>query len=164
MTIATIKEYVFSVDTSTDIYNGNSASYTTLLPGRIHNVWGMQLLDISIPGVSNSSYLFLSVQHFNQISSPSGGMNIAFAKIPLNGTGNLNYIDSNGANFAYTRLDNPIATLDRLIVDIKNGQGQVINQYGNNHTFQIKLVTGALSPYGGGSTIQHNGRVLGGTF
>ena len=157
-----LKEYVISVDSSIDIYNGNLSSFTTLLPTRYHNVWAAQLIDVVLPGIPNIFYEYMSLAQFNQISGPSGGVNFAFAKIPLNGSGNVAiFADTNGYNYDYVRLENPIATLDRLRVSFVDGRGNLIPQ-SNGCTFQLRLLTADLSPNGSGSTITQSGRFIGG--
>lgn len=159
-----IKEYVISVDSSIDIYNGNLSSFTALLPTRYRNVWAARLVDVTIPGIANVFYEYINIDGFNQISSPTGGVNFAFAKIPLDGSGNTAvFADTNGYNYDYVLLENPIASLDRLTVKFVDGRGNLVPQT-TSCTFQIRLKTAELSPYGGGSTITSNGRFLGGTY
>jgi hypothetical protein len=158
-----LKEYLISVDSSIDIYNGNLSSFTTLLPTRYNKIYAAQLIDIMLPGIANVYYEYISINNFNQISGPSGGVNFAFAKIPLNGSANsVVYSDTNGYNFDYVVLQNPIATLDRLSVSFVDGHGNLVPQ-SNACTFQLRLLTADLSPFGGGSTITQTGRFLGGS-
>jgi hypothetical protein len=158
-----LKEYLISVDSSIDRYNGNLSSFTALLPTRYNKIYAAQLVDILLPGIANVYYEYISLEQFNQISGPSGGVNFAFAKIPLDGTGNsVIYSDTNGFNFDYVVLQNPIATLDRLNVRFVDGHGNLVPQ-SNACTFQLRLLTADLSPFGGGSTITPTGRFLGGT-
>lgn len=161
---APLKEYIISVDSAHDIYNGNLSSFTTLLQSRYRNVLAAQLIDIIVPGISNVYYEYIAVEGFNQISSPTAGVNFAFAKIPLDGTSNRAvFADTNGYNYSYVNLENSIATLDRLTVSFLDGLGNIVPQP-YSCTFQIRILTGDLSPDAGGSTIRQNGRFLGGTF
>jgi hypothetical protein len=159
-----LKNYIITVDSSIDIYNGNLSSFTVLLPTRYRNIHAAQLIDVTIPGISNVYYEYMAIEGFNQLSSPSGGVNFAFAKIPLDGSGNaIVFADTNGYNYSPISLDIPISTLDRLQISFVDGRGNLVIQ-SNACTFQLKLMTADLSPYGGGSTITPNGRFLGGTF
>jgi hypothetical protein len=163
LTKAPLKEYIISIDSAQDIYNGNLSSFTTLLPARYRNIVAAQLIDIIVPGISNVYYEYISLPGFNQITSPSAGMNFAFAKIPLDGTSNRAvFADTNGYNYGYVNLENSIATLDRLSVSFIDGRGNLVPQP-FSCTFQLRLLTGDLSPAAGGSTIRQNGRFLGGS-
>ena len=134
------KEYLIAIDSSTDIYNGNLTSFTCLLPTRLKNIEAAQLIDITLPGVSNLFYEYLSIEGFNQICGPTGGMNFAFAKITLDGVGNAIFVaDTNTYNYDYIRLGNPIAALDRLQVSFVDSRANLINQTAPCN-FQIRLL------------------------
>lgn len=164
LTKSPLKEYIVSVDSQHDIYNGNLTSFTTLLQSRYKNVVAAQLIDITLPGIANTYYEYMSLEGFNQISSPTAGTNFAFAKIRLDGTANrVIFADTNGYNYSYVNLENSIATLDRLTVSFVDGVGNLVPQP-FPCTFQIRFLTGDLSPDAGGSTIRENGRFLGGTY
>ena len=159
-----LKEYIVVIDSSLDIFTGNATSFTTLLPARYKNVYGAELVDITVPAIANVRYEYLAIDQFNQISSPSDGVNFAFMKIileqPREG---FVTATNNGYSFAHVHLQNPIATLDRLNVSFLDRRGNLLQQP-DTCVFQLKLITGELTPNGGGSTITSRGRVLGGTF
>lgn len=135
----TYKEYVVAVDTSTDIYSGNLSSFTVLLPTTYRNIIAMQLVDLTIPGIDNVYYEFLSIEGFNQLSSPLGGVNFAFAKIPLDGGNAIHVADTNTYNYDYIPLGNPIASLDRLRMSFVDIKGEIIFQRAPCN-FQLRLL------------------------
>jgi hypothetical protein len=135
----TYKEYVIAVDSSTDIYAGNLSSFTVLLPTTYRNIIAMQLVDLTLPGIDNVYYEFISIEGFNQLSSPSGGVNFAFAKIPLDGGNAVIVADTNTYNYAYIPLGNPIASLDRLQVSFVDIQANIIFQTAPCN-FQLRLM------------------------
>ena len=65
------KEYSISIDSSVDIYNGNLTSFICLLPTRYKNIEAAQLIDITVPGISNVFYEYIAIEDFNQISGPT---------------------------------------------------------------------------------------------
>ena len=159
-----LKTYIITVDSNLDLYNGNLSSFTVLLPTRYKNIHAAQLIDVTVPGIANVYYEYICIEGFNQLSSPTAGVNFAFAKIPLDGSDDtIVFADTNGYNYGIIALDNPIASLDRLNISFVNGRGALQPQ-SNACTFQLRLLTADLSPYGGGSTITPNGRFLGGTY
>ena len=134
------KEYSISIDSSVDIYNGNLTSFICLLPTRYKNIEAAQLIDITVPGISNVFYEYIAIEDFNQISGPTGGVNFAFAKISLDGTNNpyisvppLTY------NYDYIRLGNPIAALDRLQVSFVDAHGNLVSQP-SACNFQLRIL------------------------
>ena len=134
------KEYIISIDSSTDIYTGNLSSFVCLLPTRYKNVEAAQLVDITLPSIANMYYEYLAIEGFNQISGPSGGMNFAFAKITLDGKGNEVFVaDTNTYNYDYVRLGNPIAALDRLQVSFVDARGNLVPQT-DSCNFQLRIL------------------------
>jgi hypothetical protein len=117
------------------------------------------------PTNPRTDYVFLSIDQLNSIDSTSNaGMNFAFAKLYFtDNTSNVQYLDERLNNFGTVPLQNPIATLDKLNIRIIDSSGILVDQNGNNHNFTIKFYCGDNIPKGGGSTITHGGRILGGT-
>lgn len=144
------KEYVIAVDSSTDIYTGNVSSFTCLLPTKYKTIEAVQLIDITLPGISNVYYEYLSIEGFNQISSPSGGMNFAFAKILLDGKASNVYVaDHFTYDYDYIHLGNPIAGLDRLRVSFVDSTGEIVPQPGPCNFQLLMLKREDESLYGG---------------
>jgi len=144
----------------------NAGQYQIQLPQRYRNIWSAQLLNMSIPELSPPQRdIFLDIDKLSMIdsTSPSGGVNFCLAKIPLFiPFGNVFFIDALTSSFMDIPLQNPVASMDRLNIKIKDANGNVLT-LANNHSFQLQLTCGDYVPRGGGSTITQKGRVLGGT-
>ena len=115
------------------------------------------MIDITLPSIANMYYEFLSIEHLNQLSGPSGGMNFAFAKITLDGKGNSVFVaDTNTYNYDYVRLGNPIASLDRLQVSFVDSRGNLVHQT-EACNFQLRMVKKEDSSiYGYGDEVFYN--------
>lgn len=134
------EEYILAIDSSIDIYNGNLASFTTLLPTRFKDIEAAQLVDITLPAPGNLTYEFMSIEGFNQLCGPSGGMNFAFCKIVLpDKAANVYVADTNTYNYDYVPLNNPIAALDRLNVKFVDGTGNLVPQ-AHPCNFQLRIL------------------------
>jgi hypothetical protein len=163
-----ITNYVITVDSSNR--NGtaypNAGSYQIDLPQRYRNIWSAQLLNIQIPEMTPPQrVIFLDIDRLSMIDStaPGGGVNFALAKIPLSlAAANVFFVDSLTSSFVTIPLQNPIATINKLNIQFKDSNGNVLT-LANNHSFQIQLNCCDLTPSGGGSTITCGGRVMGGT-
>ncbi|AAC96678.1 hypothetical protein PBCV1_A310L [Paramecium bursaria Chlorella virus 1] len=164
-------QHFVSIESSNrpDPANTTPANYSIQLPQRYRNIWSAMLVNIALPAVSPpQKYVYLDIDKLNSIdsTSPSGGVNFALAKIPLSiaGTGNVFFADTMTSSFPNVPLQNPVATMDKLNIKLKDANGNVLTiPAGNEHSFMIQLTCGDYIPRGGGSTITQNGRVLGGT-
>ena len=149
--------------------NTTTANYTINLPQRYRNIWSAMLVNIALPALSpHQKYVYLDIDKLNTIdsTSPSGGVNFALAKIPLSvpGTGNVYYADTLTSSFPDVPLQNPVATMDKLNIKLKDANGNVLTfPGGNDHSFMIQLNCGDYVPNGGGSTITQRGRFMGGS-
>jgi hypothetical protein len=163
-----LNDYIVTIDSkdrNTSLYP-NASVFSIALPQRYRNVVQADLLNaIYMPTVPRYSHVFISIDKLNKIDSTgNAGVNFAFAKLPayLTVLGNV-YVDATNTTFGDRPMLNPIATLDRLNFRVIDNAGELIDLNGNNWSCQLRLVCGALSPTGGGSTITTDGRVLGGT-
>lgn len=155
----TYKEYIISVDSAIDLYAGNLTSFTVLLPTTYRNIVALQLVDITLPSIANVFYEFISIEGFNQLSSPQGGVNFAFAKIVLDGKGNALYTaDTNTYNYDYIPIGNPIASLDRLRVSFVDIRSELIQQTApcNFQVRMLKKEDSSLYGFGGESAQNQN--------
>jgi hypothetical protein len=144
----------------------NASIFSIQLPQRYRNVIQADLLNaIFIPTTGPDDYAYVSIDQLNKIDvAGTNGVNFAFAKIPgIVTTTGLMYVDCLLNSFGERPYNNPIATLDRLNIKVMTRTGQLMDLNGNNWSAQIRLICGALSPQGGGSTITREGRILGGT-
>ena len=152
-----------------DPANTTPANYTVQLPQRYRNIWSAMLVNIALPAVSPpQKYVYLDIDKLNTIdsTSPSGGVNFSLAKIPLSlpSASNVYYLDTTLNSFPSIPLQNPIATMDKLNIKLKDANGNVLTiPAGNEHSFMLQLMCGDYVPNGGGSTITHRGRYMGGT-
>jgi hypothetical protein len=154
-----------SADRDTSAYP-DAGQYQIDLPQRYRNVWSAQLLNISIPEVTPpQTNIFLDIDKLSMIdsTSPSGGVNFCLAKIPMFGSfGNVFFVDAVTSSFMDIPLQNPVASMDKFSVKIKDANGNVLT-LANNHSFQLQLTCGDYVANGGGSTIKGTARYLGGT-
>jgi hypothetical protein len=140
--------------------------YQIQLPQRYKNIWSAQLLNISIPELTPPQFnIFLDIDKLNMIdsTSPSGGTNFCVARIPLYAPyANIFFIDALTSSFMDIPLQNPIASMDKLSIKIKDINGNVLTLT-KNHSFQLQLTCGDYVTNGGGSSIKGTARYLGGT-
>lgn len=168
--VETTKHYI-TIESSNrpDPANTTPANYTVQLPQRYRNIWSAMLVSIAIPAISpHQKYVYLDIDKLNTIdsTSSSGGVNFALAKIPMSvpGVGNVYYADTMTSSFPNVPLQNPVATMDKLNVKLKDANGNVLTiPAGNDHSFMIQLMCGDYVPNGGGSTITQRGRFMGGS-
>jgi len=164
-------QHFITIESSTrvDPANTSASEYSVYLPQRYRNIWSAMLINIALPAVSPpQKYVYLDIDKLNTIdsTSPSGGVNFALAKIPLSlaSTGNIYYLDTSINSFPNIPLQNPVATMDKLNVKLKDANGNVLTiPSGNEHSFMIQFTCGDYIPRGGGSTITQRGRIMGGT-
>ncbi|ABT14833.1 hypothetical protein NY2A_B434L [Paramecium bursaria Chlorella virus NY2A] len=164
-------QHFVTIESSNRLNSANTtpANYTVDLPQRYRNIWSAMLVNIALPAVSPpQKYVYLDIDKLNTIdsTSPSGGVNFSLAKIPMSlpGQGNVYYLDTSINSFPNIPLQNPVATIDKLNVKLKDANGNVLTiPAGNEHSFMIQLTCGDYIPRGGGSTITQQGRILGGT-
>jgi hypothetical protein len=144
----------------------NAGDYQIALPQRYRNVWSAQLLNIEIPELTPPQRnIYLDIEKLSTIDSvaPGAGVNFAIAKIPLVlAVSNVFYVDALTSSFMVNYMQNPIASMDRFNVRLLDSKGNVLT-LSNAHSFQIQLMCGDYITSGGGSTITHNGRIMGGT-
>jgi hypothetical protein len=162
-------DYIIAVDSRDrdTIAYPNASIFSIALPQRYRNVIKADLLNaIFLPTTGGDEYAFVSIDQLNKIDvAGTNGVNFAFAKIPgIVTTSGLMYVDALVNSFGDRPYLNPIATLDRLNIQVLTRTGKLLDLNGNNWSCQLRLVCGALSPQGGGSTITKMGRILGGTF
>ena len=162
-------DYILSFDSrdrDTTAYP-NASIFTIDLPQRYRNVIQADLLNaIFLPTTGPDIYAYVAIDQLNKIdvTGGKGGVNSAFAKIPgIVTTTGLMYVDCLLNSFGERSYNNPIATLDRLNIQVLSRTGKLMDLNGNNWSAQIRLRCGALSPQGGGSTITRDGRILGST-
>jgi hypothetical protein len=162
-----LTSHVITIDSS-DRNTGSypsPASYQISLPRRYRNIQQAQLISISFPEITPAqNVIFLKIDDLNSIdsTSPSGGVNFCFAKVPvLAPYANVHYADTNLVMFPPTILQNPIASLEKLVISITNSNGVPVTV--GNHSLQLELVCGDYINNGGGSTLTQHGRILGGS-
>ncbi|AGE52513.1 hypothetical protein PBCVCvsA1_340L [Paramecium bursaria Chlorella virus CvsA1] len=164
-------QHFVSIESSNrpDPANTTPANYSIQLPQRYRNIWSAMLVNIALPAVSPpQKYVYLDIDKLNTIdsTSPSGGVNFSLAKIPLSlpGQGNVYFLDTSINSFPNIPLQNPVATMDKLNIKLKDANGNVLTiPAGNEHSFMIQLTCGDYVSNGGGSTIKQNARYMGGT-
>ena len=166
-----ITKHFVTVESSNrnDAANTTPANYTVQLPQRYRNIWSAMLVNMAIPVVSPlQKYVYLDIDKLNAIdsTSPSGGVNFALAKIPITlpDAANVCFSDTTINSYPNVPLQNPVATMDKLNVKLKDANGNVLTiPAGNEHSFSLQLMCGDYVPNGGGSTITQRGRYMGGT-
>jgi hypothetical protein len=168
MTSTVLTSHVITVDSSNrnGVAYPNAGSYQIDLPQRYRNIWSAQLLNIQIPEMTPAQrVIFLDIDKLSMIDStaPGGGINFALAKIPLSAAvANVFFADSLTSSFMTIPLQNPVATIDKLNIQFKDSNGNVLT-LANNHSFQIQLNCADYVTNGGGTTIMHSERIMGGT-
>jgi len=171
-TIHLTKHYIHidSNDRDTIAYP-SPTNYQIKLPSRYRNIWEARLVNINIKEFGSAQKnVFLRIDNLNHVAgtSKSTGVHFCFAKLPLyQSFSNTFYINSTNESIPPAIMQNPIATMDRLVISITDSNGIILpgglpNEWGD-HSMQIELTCGDYITNGGGSTISGHGRVLGGT-